>query len=168
MNKKRIGAVLFSLVFSACAHASLSSLDASSSIAMQPHSTSLKQGEEEKHDTSEHNIAARMTRETGQQQADVIASQASPDSQNQLNWSAKGNVLKVTNTGLSTLHLKTEIKLLPDNMPGTLEKSYILPGETLVAYGVCKHHLPTQTSVVIEALSEDGADLGSKIMPLSR
>ncbi|WP_336768964.1 hypothetical protein [Pantoea endophytica] len=159
-NKKIIGAVLFFLVFIACFHAS-------SSIAMQPNLTSIKQGDA-KEESPGHNITSGVTRQIGQQQANAAASKAPPESHNLLIWSAKGNILSVTNTGLFTSYLQKEIKLLPDNMPGTLEKPFILPGETLIVYGVCKHHLPTQTSVLIEAMAKDGTDLGSKIIPVSR
>lgn len=146
-NKKIFGAVLFTVFFTACANVSASSLESSSlmlsSMTMPHDHSSLKQ--------------------TG-----PGAQQTHPDSWNQLIWSAKNNVLKVTNTGLSALSLNPEIKLMPDKMPGTLEKSYILPGETLIVYGVCKHHLPTQTTVVIEALAEDGTKQGSKTMPVTR
>ncbi|WP_345828076.1 hypothetical protein AAGR22_14070 [Erwinia sp. HDF1-3R] len=146
MKKKIVGAVFFPLFVTFCTSASAMSPDASpmllSSMSTQYDPPSLKQDE-------------------------FKGLEAQPDSWNHLLWSAKGNVLKATNTGNSRLRLNTEIKLMPDNMPGTLEKSYILPGETLVVYGVCRHHLPTQTTVVVAALAEDGTDIGSKTMPIS-
>ncbi|OON40302.1 hypothetical protein BTJ39_10180 [Izhakiella australiensis] len=93
---------------------------------------------------------------------------AKPDSWNDLIWSAKNNTLTVTNNGPYVVRLNTKITLMPDSMPGTLEKPYILPGETLVVYGVCKHHLPTQTSVVIAPLSRAGNSVGDQTMALSR
>nr|WP_127645075.1 hypothetical protein [Pantoea agglomerans] len=87
---------------------------------------------------------------------------------NHLIWSAKNNELRVTNTGISRLNLNPAIKLMPDNIPGTLEKSHILPGETLVVYGVCKHHLPLQKGVIIETRGKVDTDVSVLTMPIVR
>lgn len=87
---------------------------------------------------------------------------------NHLVWYAVNNEIRVTNTGISRLNLNPAIKLMPDNIPGTLEKSYILPGETLVVYGVCKHHLPVQKNVIIETIGEVDTDVSALTMPIVR
>lgn len=175
MNKNVTNTVLLSLFFTCGVSASMLSpnlpLKVVSSVVIQHDHASLHQ-EAHHHDASGRGISAATVGEksvtVAPQQAGLNSLLAHSDSWSQLVWSAKGNILKVTNTGLSTLHLNTEIKLMPDNMPGTLEKPYILPGETLVVYGVCQHHLPSQTAVVIEAQAEDGSDMGSRMMAVER
>lgn len=137
VNKKAsIGIILCSLFFSAYTNASLSS-EKTSSVAFPS-----------MNHTSE---------PTTHKNAEAISMDKEADGLDTLIWSLKDNTLKVTNTGLTEVHLKSEITLLPDNMPGTLEKTYVLPGETLIAYGVCKHHLPTQKSVEIKLLTKNGS-----------
>lgn len=71
-------------------------------------------------------------------------------------WSAKHRKLTVTNTSLQVIRLIPEIMLLPDNMPATLPKTYILPGETLYIGGVCPDHLSRQHYVNVTVVSRDG------------
>lgn len=57
-------------------------------------------------------------------------------------WGIKEQRLTVTNTGKETIQLGKEIKLLPDDSVVMLNETTVLPGQTVIVYGACPHHLP--------------------------
>ncbi len=77
------------------------------------------------------------------------------------------NLMTVTNTGNETVRLERNVVLLPDEMPLTLEKTQLLPGETLVVYGACSHHLPQQKEVKLTPISPKGQAMASQTLPLN-
>ncbi|HEY3983126.1 hypothetical protein [Cedecea sp.] len=77
------------------------------------------------------------------------ASAHQPETLRSLAWKAKGNELTVTNTGKSAIDLERDVKLMPDEMPLTLVKTTLQPGETMQVYGACPEHLPRQNEVVV-------------------
>lgn len=82
-------------------------------------------------------------------------------------WQASGNELTVTNTGGEAIHLERDIKLMPDEMPLTLIKTTLQPGETLPVYGACPEHLPLQKEVVITLAGENAQSGSSHTLPIN-
>lgn len=74
-------------------------------------------------------------------------------------WKVQGSDLTVTNTSQSPIHLGRDVKLMPDEMPLTLIKTTLQPGETLPVFGACPEHLPLQKEVII-TLSDKNAQQG--------
>lgn len=75
-------------------------------------------------------------------------------------WKAGAGKLTVTNTSQSPIHLGRDVKLMPDEMPLTLIKTTLEPGETLPVFGACPEHLPLQKEVFI-TLSDENAQPGA-------
>ncbi|SNY65696.1 hypothetical protein [Enterobacter sp. CC120223-11] len=73
-----------------------------------------------------------------------------------LDWRAEGEILTVTNRGSTAIHLERNVRLMPDEMPLTLNKTTLQPGETLQVFGACPHHLPLQKEVVVTLQSPEG------------
>ena len=84
-----------------------------------------------------------------------------------LEWKKKGeSLITVTNTGNQTVRLERNVVLLPDEMPLTLEKTQLLPGETLIVYGACSHHLPQQKEIQLTPVSSTGQAMAPQTLPL--
>lgn len=96
----------------------------------------------------------------------VPSQQNEKDIWKKLVWSQKSGDLVVTNTSNKVVHLQPEINLIPDNMPVTLGKTDIQPGEHFVIHGVCKHHLPLQTHVVISLASSENGKIEKLTVPI--
>jgi P pilus assembly chaperone PapD len=77
-----------------------------------------------------------------------------------LNWSASGDNLKVTNTGKQVVRLVPQIKLLPTGSQLSLGKSYILPQETLTIAVPANIRLHNQQQVEFSPVSRYGFDVG--------
>ena len=73
-----------------------------------------------------------------------------------LDWRAEGKSLTVTNRGSTAIHLDRNVRLMPDEMQLTLNKTTLQPGETLQVFGACPHHLPRQKEVVVTLQSPEG------------
>jgi hypothetical protein len=97
--------------------------------------------------------------------ADAVSHQA--QGWRALVWEAQGGELKVTNTGEEPIHLGRDVKLMPDEMPLTLLKTTLQPGETLQVYGACPEHLPLQKQVIITEGNKDGAQGKEHLLPLN-
>lgn len=76
-----------------------------------------------------------------------------------LNWSLSGNNLKVTNTGKQVVRLAQQVKLQPSGTAIILNKTYLLPGETLTAAAPAGSRLTGQ-QVQFSPVSRYGFDVG--------
>nr|WP_159466099.1 hypothetical protein [Scandinavium goeteborgense] len=83
-----------------------------------------------------------------------------------LEWKAHGETLTVTNTGSQPVHLGRDVMLMPDEIPLTLLKTMLQPGETLKVYGACPHHLPLQKEVQITSVADNGQTEGQQVLIL--
>ena len=83
-----------------------------------------------------------------------------------LDWRAEGEILTVTNRGSTAIHLDRNVRLMPDEMPLTLNKTTLQPGETLQVFGACPHHLPLQKEVVVTLQSPEGKPGGEETLTL--
>jgi P pilus assembly chaperone PapD len=81
-----------------------------------------------------------------------------------LEWKTQGEALTVTNTGAQPVHLGRDVMLMPDEMPLTLLKTTLQPGETLQVYGACPHHLPLQKTVKITPIADNGQSEGEQAL----
>lgn len=83
-----------------------------------------------------------------------------------LDWRAEGETLTVTNRGSIAIHLDRNVRLMPDEMPLTLNKTTLQPGETLQVFGACPHHLPLQKEVVVTLQTPEGKSNGERTLVL--
>ncbi|WP_258041603.1 fimbria/pilus chaperone family protein [Citrobacter amalonaticus] len=84
-----------------------------------------------------------------------------------LNWSASGDNLKVTNTSKQVVRLVPQIKFLPSGSELSLGKSYILPHETLTIAVPANLRLNDQRQVEFSPVSRYGFDVGLQISTLA-
>lgn len=84
-----------------------------------------------------------------------------------LDWSVSANSLKVTNTGRHVVRLTPQVKLQPAGNVLSLNKSYILPGETLVVTAPASTRLSSQQQVAFSPVTRYGFGVGVKTAPLS-
>ncbi|MGF6192702.1 fimbria/pilus chaperone family protein [Serratia sp. 2723] len=84
-----------------------------------------------------------------------------------LDWSVSASSLKVTNTGRHVVRLTPQVKLQPAGNVLPLSKSYILPGETLVATVPASTRLSGQQRVEFSPVTRYGFGVGVQTAPLS-
>jgi P pilus assembly chaperone PapD len=84
-----------------------------------------------------------------------------------LGWSVSANSLKVTNTGRHVVRLTPQVKLQPAGSVLSLNKSYILPGETLVVTAPASTRLSGQQRVEFSPVTRYGFGVGVQTAPLS-
>lgn len=85
-----------------------------------------------------------------------------------LGWSVSANSLKVTNMGRHVVRLTPQVKLQPAGSVLSLNKSYILPGETLVVTAPASTRLSVQQRVEFSPVTRYGFGVGVQTAPLSR
>lgn len=102
---------------------------------------------------------------TKKEQPDASTQQA--QSWRALVWKAQKDQLTVTNTGKSPVHLGRDVKLMPDEMPLTLLKTTLQPGETLQVYGACPEHLLLQKEVIITLDTARGQQNQLHMLPIN-
>ncbi len=92
---------------------------------------------------------------------------AKRDMWSDLDWSVSANRLKVTNTGRHVVRLTPQVKLQPAGNMLSLNKSYILPGETLVVTAPASPRLSSQQQVEFSPVTRYGFGVGVQTAPLS-
>lgn len=85
----------------------------------------------------------------------------------ELSWSQNGSTLTVKNPGKYVVRLSQNIKLLPSGSITALDKSYVLPGETINTQ--IKNFKPAENiqKVSIDTLSKYGYETGTIEMPVA-
>ncbi|WP_150105784.1 hypothetical protein [Pantoea sp. At-9b] len=68
---------------------------------------------------------------------------------------------------MEPIQLDKDIKLLPDDSPVMLNETTVLPGQTVIVYGACPHHLPLQKEVVFTPVTADGQPQDAQTLPLN-
>ncbi|EKS7428364.1 TPA: fimbria/pilus periplasmic chaperone [Enterobacter cancerogenus] len=84
-----------------------------------------------------------------------------------LTWSVKSNVLQVQNSSPYVVRFSMAVTLLPSNTAGTLNKTFILPGETMKV----ETNAPlngSDNAVQIEPASRYGIEVESYTAPVTR
>lgn len=81
-------------------------------------------------------------------------------------WQIKDQRLTVTNTSGKPMQLENDIKLLPDNTRVALNETRVLPGQTVIVYNACPHHLPLQKEVVFTPIADNGQPEATQTLPL--
>jgi P pilus assembly chaperone PapD len=84
-----------------------------------------------------------------------------------LDWSVSANSLKVTNTGRHVVRLTPQVKLQPAGNVLSLNKSYILPGETLMVAAPASTRLSSQQQVAFSPVTRYGFSVGVQTALLS-
>lgn len=77
-----------------------------------------------------------------------------------LSWSATADTLTVNNTGKQVVRLSPGLNLLPGRIVLALEKSYILPGESLTVTIPAGSRLSSQQKVEFSPVTRYGFDVG--------
>jgi len=85
----------------------------------------------------------------------------------ELVWSQSGSTLTVKNPGKYIVRLAQNVKLLPSGSATPLEKSYVLPGQTLSMQIKDDKTAGQLQKVSIETLSKYGYETGTVEMPVS-
>ena len=96
-----------------------------------------------------------------------LFSQAAQSAPLPLVWGIKEQRLTVTNNGKVPIQLDKDIKLLPDDALVVLNETTVLPGQTVIVYGACPHHLPLQKEVMFTPMTADGQQEASQTLPLT-
>lgn len=84
-----------------------------------------------------------------------------------LQWSVKQGTLTISNTGEWVVRMAPNITLVPGNKNVVLDKSYILPGETISVVYSDKNALAKATSVRIDTVTQYGYEIGNVELPVS-
>lgn len=85
----------------------------------------------------------------------------------ELSWEQNGSEIKVINPGKYVVRLSQNVKLLPSGRSATLDKSYILPGQTLSIKPDQKNTGEKVQKVSIQTLSKYGYETGNVEMPVA-
>lgn len=85
----------------------------------------------------------------------------------ELVWSVENGQLKVKNPGHYVVRLAQKITLLPSGKMASLEKTYVLPGQTLTVKVKKNEILPSTQKVSIETLSKYGYESGKVEMNIT-
>ncbi|AYM92891.1 fimbrial chaperone protein [Serratia sp. 3ACOL1] len=83
-------------------------------------------------------------------------------------WSQSGSILTVKNPGKYVIRLSQNVKLLPSGSASILDKSYVLPGQTMSIQIKDRKVAEQLQKVSIETLSKYGYETGTVEMPVSR
>ncbi|PRD15976.1 fimbria/pilus chaperone family protein [Pantoea coffeiphila] len=85
----------------------------------------------------------------------------------ELSWEQNGSEIKVINPGKYVVRLSQNVKLLPSGRSATLDKSYILPGQTLNIKADQNKTGEKVQKVSIQTLSKYGYETGTVEMPVA-